>query len=105
MNNLLQQYQQIKAKYPDAILLFRVCEVYETFNGDARTVAEIMGVLLTENTDSEYMKASASIPFHSLDQALQKLVKKGFRVAICEELEDPRTAKGIPQRGVTDLLK
>lgn len=105
MSTLFEQYLQLKAKYPEAILLFRVGDFYETFNEDARTVAEMMGVFLTENTGGEYVKASASIPFHSLDDALQKLVRKGYKVAICEELEDPRTAKGIRKRGVTDLLK
>ena len=105
MSKLIEQYRQIKLKYLDTILLFRVGDFYETFNEDARTVAEMIGVLLTENTDSEYVKVSASIPIHDLDHALQKLVRKGFSVAICEELEDPRTAKDIPKRGVTDLLK
>lgn len=102
---LIQQYQQLKTKYPDAILLFRVGYFYETYNKDAKTVAEVLGTALIENTESDAIKASASLPFYCLDGALQKLVRKGYKVAICEELEDPKTAKGLAKRGVTDLLK
>lgn len=105
MNKLIQQYQQLKAKYPDAILLFRVGDSYETYNEDAKTVAKTLGFVLVENPESDSFKASASLPFHSLDGTLRKLVRKGYRVAICEELEDPKSAKGLPKRRITDSLK
>lgn len=102
MKQLIQQYQQIKARYPDAILLFRVGDFYEVFNDDAKTVAEVLHLPLTESKGSK-ITASVSLSFHSLEGALQKLVRSGFKVAICEELQDPKTAKRLPKRGVTDF--
>jgi DNA mismatch repair protein MutS len=104
MTKLIQQYQQIKIKYKDAILLFRVGDFYETFNEDAKIVSEVTGITLVESETDEHFKASVSLPVHSLDNALRKLVRKGHKVAICEQLEDPKLTKGIPRRGVTDLL-
>lgn len=105
MTKLIEQYRQIKLKYPDAILLFRVRDFYETFNEDAKIVSGATGITLFESDADEHFKASASLPVHSLDNALQKLVKQGYKVAICEQLEDPKSTTGIPRRGVTDLLK
>lgn len=104
MNMPSQQYQQIKWKYPDAILLFRIGEFYEVFDEDAKTVAFVTGITINENKNGEEPKFSASLPFHSLDSTIHKLVSKGCKVAICEELEDPETAKGAVKRGVTDFL-
>jgi DNA mismatch repair protein MutS len=103
MTQLIQQYQKIKAKYSDAILLFRVDDYFESYNEDAKAVAETLGITLTANTKNDSSKVSASLPFHYLDQALQKLVRRGYKVAICEELEGPKTARGLPNRGVTDF--
>ncbi len=105
MTPLMQQYKTIKAKYPDAILLFRVGDFYEIFDEDARIAAKILGIILTETTDNSDIKANASLPFNSVDVALQKLVKAGYRVAICDQLEDPKTAKENVKRGVTDVMQ
>lgn len=105
MTPLMQQYKTIKAKYPDAILLFRVGDFYEIFDEDAKIAAKVLGIILTETTNDIAIKAAASLPFHSLDFALHKLVKAGYRVAVCDQLEDPKTSKDIVKRGVTDVLK
>lgn len=104
MSTLKEQYQAIKAKYIDAILLFRVGEYYEAFGEDAKVVSQHLGVTLTESKDPD-LKFHAGFPHYSLDAYLRKLVKAGNRVAICEQLEDPKKAKGIVKRGVTDLMK
>ncbi len=102
---LMKQYYEIKAQYPDAILLFRVGDFYETFAKDAIKTAHILGITLTKrgNGSAEEV-ALAGFPFHALEQYLPKLVRAGLRVAICEQLEDPKTAKGIVKRGVTELV-
>ena len=101
MSALMNQYKAIKPKYPDAILLFRVGDFYETFHDDANTIARCLQIPLTACTSSE-IKAVAGFPFHALDVHLRTLVRAGYRVAICEELEDPKKNKGKPKRGVTD---
>jgi len=101
----MKQHGAIKAKYPDAILLFRVGDFYETFGQDAVLAAEVLGITLTKrNNGSEDSKELAGFPHHSLDTYLHKLVKAGHRVAICDQLEDPKKAKGIVKRGVTELV-
>ena len=104
MSTLLDQYKSIKAKYPDAILLFRVGDFYETFGDDAKVVSYHLGLTLTQSSDEE-LKATAGFPFYALDNHLRKLVKAGYRVAICEQLEDPKNTKGTVKRGVTDCFK
>lgn len=102
---LMQQHQAIKAKYPDAILLFRVGDFYETFGQDAIHAARVLGITLTKrNNGSASALELAGFPHHALDTYLHKLVKAGFRVAICDQLEDPKAAKGIVKRGVTELV-
>ena len=102
---LMQQHKAIKAKYPDAILLFRVGDFYETFGEDAVHASRILGITLTKrNNGSAASSELAGFPHHALDTYLHKLVKAGFRVAICDQLEDPKQAKGIVKRGVTELL-
>lgn len=102
---LMQQHNAIKAKYPDAILLFRVGDFYETFGQDAIHAARVLGITLTKRNNGNAASAElAGFPHHSLDTYLHKLVKAGFRVAICDQLEDPKTAKGIVKRGVTELV-
>jgi DNA mismatch repair protein MutS len=102
---LMKQHNAIKAKYPDAILLFRVGDFYETFGQDAITAARILGITLTKrNSASATALELAGFPHHALDTYLHKLVKAGFRVAICDQLEDPKQAKGIVKRGVTELI-
>ncbi|WP_299105961.1 DNA mismatch repair protein MutS [uncultured Tenacibaculum sp.] len=102
---LMQQYNGIKAKYPDAMLLFRVGDFYETFGDDAKKAAEVLGIILTKRgAGSESETALAGFPHHSLNTYLPKLVKAGLRVAICDQLEDPKMTKKIVKRGVTELV-
>jgi DNA mismatch repair protein MutS len=102
---LMQQHNAIKAKYPDAILLFRVGDFYETFGQDAITTASVLGITLTKrNNGNPDASELAGFPHHALDTYLHKLVKAGYRVAICDQLEDPKQAKGIVKRGVTELV-
>jgi DNA mismatch repair protein MutS len=102
---LMQQHNAIKAKYPDAILLFRVGDFYETFGQDAITSSAVLGITLTKRNNGNAASAElAGFPHHALDTYLHKLVKAGYRVAICDQLEDPKQAKGIVKRGVTELV-
>ena len=102
---MMQQHRAIKQKYPDAILLFRVGDFYETFGEDAIHASRILGITLTKrNNGSASSSELAGFPHHSLDTYLHKLVKAGFRVAICDQLEDPKLAKGIVKRGVTEMV-
>ena len=102
---LMQQHNAIKARYPDAILLFRVGDFYETFGQDAITTASVLGITLTKrNNGNPDASELAGFPHHALDTYLHKLVKAGYRVAICDQLEDPKQAKGIVKRGVTELV-
>ncbi len=102
---LMKQYNAIKAKYPDALLLFRVGDFYETFGQDAVKTAGILGIILTKRgAGSESETELAGFPHHSLNTYLPKLVKAGERVAICDQLEDPKLTKKIVKRGVTELV-
>jgi DNA mismatch repair protein MutS len=102
---LMQQHKAIKARYPDAILLFRVGDFYETFGQDAVNASTVLGITLTKrNNGDENSSQLAGFPHHALDTYLHKLVKAGYRVAICDQLEDPKQAKGIVKRGVTELV-
>ena len=102
---LMQQHRAIKQKYPDAILLFRVGDFYETFGEDAIIASKVLRITLTKrNNGAASSSELAGFPHHSLDTYLHKLVKAGHRVAICDQLEDPKNVKGIVKRGVTDML-
>lgn len=102
---LMKQYNTIKAKYPDAMLLFRVGDFYETFGEDAVKAAQVLGIVLTKRgAGSETETALAGFPHHSINNYLPKLVKAGMRVAICDQLEDPKMTKTIVKRGVTELV-
>lgn len=102
---LMQQYNSIKAKYPGALLLFRVGDFYETFGSDAVKAAEILGIVLTKRGNGSASEtALAGFPHHSLETYLPKLVRAGQRVAICDQLEDPKSVKTIVKRGVTELV-
>lgn len=101
---LAKQYNQIKAKYPGAMLLFRVGDFYETFGEDAVKASKILGIVLTRRNNGNADDHLAGFPHHSLDNYLPKLVRAGQRVAICDQLEDPATVKGIVKRGVTELV-
>lgn len=100
----MTQYNTIKAKYPDALLLFRVGDFYETFGTDAIRASQILGIVLTKRANGEGNIELAGFPHHSVDSYLPKLVRAGLRVAICDQLEDPKTVKGIVKRGVTELV-
>lgn len=102
---LMKQYNQIKSKYPDALLLFRVGDFYETFGQDAIRASNILNIILTKRgKDSPSEIELAGFPHHSLDTYLPKLVRAGLRVAICDQLEDPKMTKTIVKRGVTELV-
>ena len=102
---LMKQYNAIKVKYPDAMLLFRVGDFYETFGEDAKKAAHVLGITLTKRgAGSETETALAGFPHHSINTYLPKLVKAGMRVAICDQLEDPKMTKTIVKRGVTELV-
>ncbi len=101
----MQQHRAIKQRYPDAILLFRVGDFYETFAEDAIIASRVLGITLTKrNNGAAASSELAGFPHHSLDTYLHKLVKAGYRVAVCDQLEDPKQAKGIVKRGVTELV-
>ncbi len=102
---LMQQHSHIKAKYPGALLLFRVGDFYETFGEDAVTASRILGIILTKRANGSGTSIElAGFPHHSLDTYLPKLVRAGQRVAICDQLEDPKATKTIVKRGVTELV-
>jgi DNA mismatch repair protein MutS len=102
---LMKQYNEIKGKYPDAILLFRVGDFYETFGEDAIKAAQILGITLTKRANGSASHIElAGFPHHSVDTYLPKLVRAGYRVAICDQLEDPKLTKTIVKRGVTELV-
>ena len=101
----MKQYNQIKAKYPDALLLFRVGDFYETFGSDAIKAASILDIILTKRGAGSSSEIElAGFPHHSLNNYLPKLVKAGCRVAICDQLEDPKMTKKLVKRGVTELI-
>jgi DNA mismatch repair protein MutS len=102
---LMQQHRAIKQRYPDAILLFRVGDFYETFGEDAIVASKALGITLTKrNNGAAASSELAGFPYHALDNYLHKLVKAGHRVAVCDQLEDPKTVKGIVKRGVTEMV-
>jgi DNA mismatch repair protein MutS len=102
---LMKQYNSIKVKYPDAILLFRVGDFYETFGEDAVKAAKVLGIVLTKRANGSASHIElAGFPHHSLDSYLPKLVRAGYRVAICDQLEDPKLTKTIVKRGITELV-
>ena len=102
---LMKQYYQIKAVHPDAILLFRVGDFYETFGEDAIKASSILGITLTKRANGAASSVElAGFPYHAVDAYLPKLVRAGERVAICEQLEDPKTVKGLVKRGVIELV-
>ncbi len=101
----MKQHKDIKTKYPDAILLFRVGDFYETFGEDACIASRVLGITLTKRANGAATHIElAGFPYHALDTYLHKLVKAGYRVAICDQLEDPKLTKGIVKRGVTELV-
>ena len=100
----MTQFNGIKAKHPDALLLFRVGDFYETFGEDAIKTSKILGIVLTSRANGSSKIELAGFPHHSIDTYLPKLVRAGQRVAICDQLEDPKKTKKIVKRGVTELV-
>lgn len=101
----MRQYFAIKDRHPDTILLFRMGDFYETFADDARQVHDVLGITLTKRANGQAADvALAGFPHHAIDNYLPKLVRAGYRVAICEQLEDPKAAKGIVERGVVEVV-
>lgn len=102
---LMEQYDRIKGKHPDAVLLFRVGDFYETFGSDAITASRVLGIVLTKRNNGGANEVElAGFPHHALENYLPKLVRAGYRVAICDQLEDPKQAKTIVERGVTEVV-
>ena len=102
---MVRQYQQIKARHPEDILLFRIGDFYETFGEDAKQAAEILNITLTrKHVGQGKTLPLAGIPYHALDQYLAKLIRAGRRVAICEQVQDPKDAKGVVQREVVRVV-
>ena len=102
---LMIQYNEMKSKHPDAVLLFRVGDFYETFSDDAVTASEILGITLTRRANGKAMYVElAGFPHHALDTYLPKLIRAGKRVAICEQLEDPKLTKKLVKRDITELV-
>ena len=103
---MMRQYHAIKRENPDSILLYRMGDFYETFGDDAKIVAKELDIALTaRDKNSENPIPLAGVPYHALDNYLSKLIKKGHRVAICEQLEDPKSAKGLVKRSRTRMQK
>ena len=101
----MKQYWDIKKKYSDCILLFRMGDFYETFQDDAELVADILGITLTKRGNGASSSVPlAGFPYHALEQHAHKLLKEGYRVALCEQMENPKNAKGIVKRDVVEVL-
>src|SRR5690554_1292084 len=101
---LMQQWREIKTRHPDALVLFRVGDFYEMFFEDAETGARLLDITLTSRNNGSSRAPLAGIPHHALESYLQRLVRFGQRVAICEQVEDPASAKGIVRREVTETI-
>ena len=97
---MMKQFLEIKAQYPDCILLFRAGDFYETFYDDAKTCSEVLGITFTKRANIPM----AGVPYHSITPYIKKLIQNNFKVAICEQLEDPKFAKGIVKRGITRII-
>ena len=102
---VMKQFREAKKAHPDSIMLFRMGDFYETFDDDAKLTSEILGIALTKRANGAASTVPlAGFPYHALDQHLHKLLKAGHRVAICEQVEDPKLAKGIVKREVVEVL-
>ncbi len=101
---MMRQYEEAKAACGDALLLFRMGDFYELFYEDAKTIAKALGLTLTSRDKGENPIPMAGFPYHQLDGYLAKLIRQGFRVAVCEQVEDPREAKGIVRREVQRIV-
>jgi len=100
----MQQYKRLKAQYPDAVLFFRMGDFYEMFYEDARLASKVLGLALTSRTKGESAVPMAGVPYHAIDSYLAKMIRAGYRVAICDQVEDPALAKGLVKRDITRLV-
>lgn len=96
-----KQFRELKAKHPDALLLFRFGDFYETYEGDAETASGVLGIILTKSIDGTSL---AGFPSHALDTYLPRLIRAGHRLAICEQLEDPKLTKTLVKRGISEIV-
>lgn len=102
---MMKQFFSVKAEHPDAMLLFRCGDFYETFGDDAITASKVLGIVLTSRSSADPDAIPmAGFPHHSLETYLPRLVRAGYKVAVCDQLEDPKFAKGIVKRGITELV-
>lgn len=102
---MMKQYFTVKAQHPEALLLFRCGDFYETYGDDAELASKILGLVLTRRSNSSPDSVPmAGFPFHSLDSYLPRLVRAGYKVAVCDQLEDPKLTKNIVKRGVTEVV-
>ncbi|MBQ3976165.1 MAG: DNA mismatch repair protein MutS, partial [Bacteroidales bacterium] len=101
---LLKQYFGIKAQYPDTILLYRVGDFYECYSDDAVTISKVLGIVLTKRSNGDSDTPMAGFPHHALNVYLPKLVRAGYKAAVCDQLEDPSKAKKLVKRGVTEII-
>ncbi|MBN2572161.1 MAG: DNA mismatch repair protein MutS, partial [Ignavibacteriales bacterium] len=102
---LMQQYYKIKKQYPDTVLLYRMGDFFETFEEDAKIASKVLGITLTKRANGAAGEVPlAGFPHHALDSYLPKLVRAGYRVAVCEQIEDPKLAKGIVKRDVIEVV-
>ena len=105
MTPMMKQFFDLKSKHPDAIMLFRCGDFYETYSEDAVAASEILGITLTKRANGQNKTIEmAGFPHHALDTYLPKLIRAGRRVAICDQLEDPKTTKKLVKRGITELV-
>ena len=102
---MMRQYFDMKAEYPEALLLFRCGDFYETYGDDAVTASKVLGIVLTRRSSATSSPIPmAGVPYHALEAYLPKLVRAGYKVAICDQLEDPKLTKGLVKRGVSELI-
>src|SRR4051812_5465322 len=100
----MRQFQAVKAKYPDCIVFFRIGDFYEIFYEDAKTASRVLGIALTSRSKTENAVPMAGVPYHAVDGYLAKMLEAGFRVAVVEQLEDPKVAKGVIKRDVVRVI-
>ena len=100
----MKQFHQFKKKYSDAILFFRMGDFYETFYDDARTCSQVLGLTLTSRSKGDNPIPLAGLPYHAVDGYLKKMLQAGYKVAVCEQVEDPKTAKGVVKRDVVRIV-
>jgi len=100
----MRQFSQFKQKYPDCVLFFRMGDFYETFYDDARTCSKVLGLTLTSRSKGDNAIPLAGVPYHAVDGYLKKMLQAGYRVAVCEQVEDPKAAKGVVKRDIVRIV-